>query len=174
MARVSVVYVSLSCSCRNLPSEGLPLGETTRPRPFLAPRYTTSTTSMNSCLSVIAQFTCSAGAVLNCLLAVAGSKRCKKNPQWAHLVIVSRAQVYHYVLRKHTSLSALSVVALGKHVSKNVHTLFLKKNIMVQGSYSSYMVLKSGTWRQSGDTLESVRARWVQQLGGHSKSGRLP
>jgi hypothetical protein len=27
------------------------------------------------------------------------------------------------------------------------HTLFLKKNIIVQGSYSSYMVLKSGTWQ---------------------------
>lgn len=30
---------------------------TTRPRPLRAPRYTTSTMSMNSCLSVIAQLT---------------------------------------------------------------------------------------------------------------------
>ena len=29
------------------------------------------------------------------------------------------------------------------------HTLFLKKNIVVQGSYSSYMVLKSGTSERS-------------------------
>ena len=174
MAHVSVVNMCLSYSCRILPSEGPPLGETTRPRPFLAPRYTTSTTSMNSCLSVIAQFTCSAGAVLRRLLAVAGRQRCKKNPQRANLVIVSRAQVYHYVLRMNKSLLALSMVAHGKHVLKIVHTLFLKKNIMVQGSYSSYMVLKSGTWRQSGDTLESLRAQWAQQLGGHSKDGRHP
>jgi hypothetical protein len=33
----------------------LPLGETTRPLPFLAPLYTVSTISMNSCLSFIAQ-----------------------------------------------------------------------------------------------------------------------
>ena len=34
-----------------------PLGETTRPRPLRAPLYTTSTMSMNSCLSFMAQFT---------------------------------------------------------------------------------------------------------------------
>lgn len=32
-----------------------PLGDTTRPRPFLAPRYTVSTMSINSCLSFMAQ-----------------------------------------------------------------------------------------------------------------------
>jgi hypothetical protein len=69
----------------------------------------------------------------------------------SHFVVVAGAQVYHDVLRGH-SLGSEGVLRAApepclRPSHRKEHTLFLKKNIIVQGSYSSYMVLKSGTWQ---------------------------
>ena len=82
-----------SCDRRRGYGGRAPFGETTRPRPFRAPRYTVSTMSINSCLSVIAQ-----------------------------------------------------LILLLFPVPRSIMMCLLrKKNITVQGSYSSYMALNAVT-----------------------------
>ncbi len=53
--RHKIVSVGVACLSGECCVSNLPLGLMTRPRPLLAPRYTTSTISINSCRSVIAQ-----------------------------------------------------------------------------------------------------------------------
>ena len=75
---------------------------------------------------------------------VGGQQNTQHRP---HLVVVACAQVYHYVLQgvQDTSQCQVLVTVQLRH-TQHGRTLFLKKNIIVQGSYNSYMVLKSGTW----------------------------
>jgi hypothetical protein len=86
----------------------LPFGDTTRPLPFLAPLYTTSTMSMNSCLSVMAQLICDVTGAISTHSAVAHVpqfyERQMRRPlqvvcRKPYLVIVSRPKIDHDVLQ---------------------------------------------------------------------------